>query len=308
MAIFKSSSIENKLDKSADKISNGLFSIFTGKKIDQELLEELEELLISSDLGIEITTKIITEIKKNKYNNGSDVEDVKSILSKYLKDFLLNSEKELKIDTKRKPYILLFAGVNGVGKTTTIGKIGYRLKMENKKILVAACDTFRAGAVEQLDVWCSNYNIDIVKADRDGMDPSAVAYKALEKAKKENYDVLLIDSAGRMQNNVNLMSELQKIERVLKKIDEKGVDENILVLDATTGQNARKQLETFDKIINISGIIMNKMDGTARGGILVSLINEFKKPVYAIGVGEGVNDLIEFNITNYINGLLNIKK
>ena len=200
----------------------------------------------------------------------------------------------------------MFVGVNGVGKTTVIGKIAKKLKEEGKKVLISACDTFRAGAVEQLEVWCKNIGVDIVKAEKEGMDPSSVAYKSLEKAKKENYDVLLIDTAGRMQNNINLMQELQKIERVLKKLDEKGADETILVLDASIGQNAKKQVEIFNKMLNISGIIMNKMDGTAKGGILVPIVHEFKKPIYAIGIGEGVDDLQEFNADNYIKSLLKL--
>lgn len=308
MSIFKPSNIENKLDKSANKISTGLFSIFTGKKIDENILDELEALLITSDLGLNITNKVLAELRKNKYNRVSTIDDVKLILSKYLKEFLQNSEKKLSIDSSRKPYIIMFVGVNGVGKTTVIGKIAKILKDEGKKVLIGACDTFRAGAVDQLQKWCNNCAVDMVQADKEGMDPSAVAYKSLEKAKKEGYDVLLLDTAGRMQNNVNLMQELQKIQRVLKKIDEKGVDENILVLDASIGQNAKTQVEEFSKTLDISGIIMNKMDGTAKGGILVSIASEFQKPIYAIGVGEGINDLQEFNVNEYIKSLLKLKK
>ena len=307
MSIFTKSNIDNKMDKSADKISTGLFSIFSGKKIDDELLEELEELLIASDLGIDITNKVIGELKKNKYSKSSTTEDIKLILSKHIKEFLHNSEKQLVIDEKRKPYILMFVGINGVGKTTVIGKIAKKLKEEGKKVLIAACDTFRAGAVEQLELWCDKVGVDIIKAEKEGMDPSSVAYRALEKAKNENYDVLLVDTAGRMQNNINLMNELQKIERVLKKLDDKGVDETILVLDATIGQNAKKQVEIFNKMLNVSGLIMNKMDGTAKGGILVSIVHEFKKPIYAIGIGEGVDDLQEFNADDYIKSLLKLE-
>lgn len=307
MSIFTKSNIDNKMDKSADKISTGLFSIFSGKKIDDELLEELEELLIASDLGIDITNKVIGELKKNKYSKSSTTEDIKLILSKHIKEFLHNSEKQLVIDEKRKPYILMFVGINGVGKTTVIGKIAKKLKEEGKKVLIAACDTFRAGAVEQLELWCDKVGVEIVKAEKTGMDPSSVAYRALEKAKNENYDVLLVDTAGRMQNNINLMNELQKIERVLKKLDEKGVDETILVLDATIGQNAKKQVEIFNKMLNVSGLIMNKMDGTAKGGILVPIVHDYKKPIYAIGIGEGVDDLQEFNADDYIKSLLKLE-
>ncbi len=306
MSIFTNSNIDNKIDKSADKISNGLFGIFTGKKIDENLLEELEELLIASDLGLDITNKVVNELKKNKYSKSSSPEDIKLILSKYIKEFLHNSEKKLIINENKKPYVLMFVGINGVGKTTTIGKIAKKLKEDGKKVLIAACDTFRAGAVDQLEKWCNDINVDIVKGEKEGIDPSSVAYKSLEKATKESYDVLLIDTAGRMQNNVNLMNELQKIERVLKKINDNGVDETILVLDASIGQNAKKQVEMFSKILNVSGLIMNKMDGTAKGGILISIVHDFKKPIYAIGVGEGVNDLQEFNMDDYVKNLLKL--
>lgn len=306
MSVFTESNIGDKINKSSDVISNGLFSIFNSKKIDDDVLEELENLLISSDLGVEITTKILAEIKRNKYNKATTIEDIKFIIAKYLKDFLVSAEKELTINTTRKPYIILFVGVNGVGKTTVIGKIANKLKNDGKKVLIGACDTFRAGAVEQLENWARSSGVDLVKAEKDGADPSSVAYQSLNKAKNDNYDVLLLDTAGRMQNNANLMQELEKIARVLKKLDNKGLDEAILVLDATTGQNSKKQVEIFNKTINISGIIINKMDGTSKGGILVPIVNTFKKPIYAIGVGEGINDLQTFKTDNYIKSLLKI--
>ncbi len=308
MSIFKNSNIENKLDKTANKISTGLFSIFTGKKIDDNLLDELEELLITSDLGINITNKILNEVKKNKYTKTVSSDDIKNLIFKHLMEFLHGTEKKLDINPQRKPHIIMFVGVNGVGKTTVIGKIAKKLKSEGKKVLISACDTFRAGAVEQLEKWSENSGVEMVQAEKEGTDPSAIAYKALEKAKKENYDVLLIDTAGRMQNNVNLMQELQKIERVIKKLDNKGIDDVVLVLDATIGQNAKKQVELFNKTVNISGLIMNKMDGTAKGGILISIAEEFKKPVYAIGIGEGIDDLQEFKAENYVKSLLKMEK
>ena len=307
MSSLKESNINNKIDKSSSVISKGLFSIFTGKKIDDSILEELENLLISSDLGFNVTDKILTEIKKNKYNKLVNIEDIKNIIAKYIKTILLNSEKDLKVKENKKPYIMMFIGVNGVGKTTIIGKIAKNLREDGKKVLIGACDTFRAGAVEQLEKWANDSKVEIIKSEKEGADPSSIAYQATEKAKKENYDVLLLDTAGRMQNNVNLMSELEKISRVVKKVNETDIDENILVLDATTGQNTKKQVEIFNKKMNISGIIMNKMDGTSKGGILVSIYDEYKKPIYAIGVGEKIDDLQKFNVDDYVNNLLKIK-
>ena len=310
MSIFDESDLTNKIEKSSNFISNGLFSIFTGKKISDEILEELENLLISTDLGYEITEKILSEIKKNKYARIISIEDIKIIIAKYLKQFLLNSEGELKINKDRKPYIIMFIGVNGSGKTTVIGKIAKKLKEDNKRILIGACDTFRAGAVEQLEKWSIDSNVDILKSDKENVDPSSIAYKAVEKAKNESYDILLLDTAGRMQNNTNLMQGLEKISRVIKKIDNDniGIDETILVLDATTGQNLKKQVNIFNKSMNISGIIINKMDGTSKGGILVPIVNEYKKPIYAIGAGESINDLKKFNVNDYIKNLLNLSK
>ena len=304
MSFFAKSNLNNQMEKTANIINNGIFSIFTGKKIDDSILEELENLLIGADLGIKVTNEILSEIKKNRYNKNYTIYDIKLIIAESLKKSLIGSEKKLTVNSHNKLSIMIFIGVNGSGKTTVIGKIANIMKNQNKKVLVAACDTFRAGAVEQLEKWTTISNVDLYKSPNS--DPASVAFNALDKAKKEDYDILLVDTSGRLQNNVNLMLELDKIVRVLKKNNNNILDEIILVLDAVTGQNAKKQVELFNEKFDITGIILNKMDGTSKGGILVSIVDIFKKPIYAIGVGESINDLQEFNIDNYIKNLLQI--
>ncbi|MDR3289937.1 MAG: signal recognition particle-docking protein FtsY [Rickettsiales bacterium] len=275
-----------------------LFDAFLNKKIDDALLEDIESILISSDLGLPITEKIINDIKKVKIEKIATMDDIKPIIAKHIKKYIKNVGKKLTLNDDKKPNVFMFIGINASGKTTIIGKYANQLKKEGKKVLIAACDTFRAGAVQQIDEWCKKVKVDIVKPEKDKQDPASVVYKSLEKAKKENYDVLLIDTAGRMQNNVNLINELKKIERVVK------LDEIILVLDATIGQNALKQVETFGMAVNISGLVMNKLDGTAKGGILVPISEKFNKPVYFCGMGEGIEDLKEFDADIYIEKIL----
>jgi fused signal recognition particle receptor len=272
-------------------------NLFSRKKIKDDLLEDLEEILIGSDLGLSITESIINELRKEKYTEYPTLDDVKNIVFSQLKKGLEGSDKPLQIGTQ-KPYIIMFFGINGAGKTTSIAKLANKFKKEGEKIIIAAADTFRTGAVEQLAKWCQNIGIDVIQADKEGQDPTSVAYKALQKAKTENYDVLLIDTAGRMQNNVNLLAELQKLTRVI------GTNEAIIVLDASIGQNALKQVEQFNKVIKITGIIINKLDGTAKGGILIPVYERYKKPIYAIGVGEKVDDIRDFDIEWYLNRLL----
>lgn len=296
---------EKELTNSYGKIKSGLTSIFTGKKLNDELLEELEDLLISSDIGIAVVENIIDFLRKNRYEKEITTNDVKKIIFQKL-SHIFNGIHDDIVEFNRKSYVLMFVGVNGSGKTTMIGKLANELKKNNKKVLLAACDTFRAGAAEQLEVWKERARVDIIKGEGEHPDPASVAYKALQKAKAENYDVLMIDTAGRLQNNINLMAELVKIENVLKKIDENIEDskKNILVLDATTGQNAVKQFELFDKSININGVIMNKMDGTSKGGILVSLVEKFRKPIYAVGIGEKIDDIKNFSANEYLKHLV----
>ncbi len=298
---------DKELIKSSTKIKIGLSSIFSGKKLDNETIEELEDLLISSDISINIVNNIVDFLKKNRFGKEVTVEDIKEIIFKKLKQ-IFNEAKDNTITFDSSPYVLMFVGVNGCGKTTIIGKLANELKKENKKVLLAACDTFRAGAAEQLEVWKDRAEVDIIRAEKENSDPASVAFKAFKKAKEENYDILIIDTAGRLQNNINLMAELSKIENVLRKIDEKvdSFKKNILVLDATTGQNSLKQFEIFNKSVNIDGIVMNKMDGTSKGGILVSIVEKFRKPVYLLGVGEKIGDLKNFDTDEFLRNLLSL--
>lgn len=305
--MFKFKNTINKNNKefvnSSNKIKTGLSALFNGKKLDEDILEEFENLMITADININIVNEIVEFLRKNKFDKSITVEEIKEIIFKKIKNVfsgITNKNIELNI----KPYVMMFLGVNGSGKTTIIGKLAYQLKQEGKKVLLAGCDTFRVGATEQLSIWKDRAGVDIVSAEKEGEDPASVAYKAIVKAKQENYDVLLIDTAGRLQNNTNLMNELSKIEKVIKKVDETAPHNSVIVLDGTTGQNAIKQVELFQKYVNIDNIIINKMDGTSKGGILVSIVDKFKKPILAVGVGEGIEDIENFDVDEFVSGLL----
>ena len=284
-----------------DKIKSRLSSIFIGRKLDEEMIEELENILITSDININIVNNITNFLRKNKYDKNVSIDDVKTIIFNEINK-IFSTIKSNSIVLDKKPYVIMFSGVNGSGKTTIIGKIANKYKKQGKKVLLGACDTFRAGAVEQLNEWKNKANVDIITEEK--ADPASIAYKAYNKAKNEDYDLLLIDTAGRLQNNTNLMAELSKIQNVLKKIDNSLPHKSIIVLDATTGQNAIKQMELFSKAINIDSIIINKMDGTSKGGVLVSVVDQFKKPIIAVGVGEKIEDIEDFNNEKFINNLI----
>ena len=302
--IFSRSKIEDKLKPSSNKISTAITQIFTHKKLDESTLEELEETLILSDMGTEVALRIVNNLRSKKFAKTISDEEIKDFLKNEILQILKPCEKTLNIQESDKPQVLIFNGVNGAGKTTTIGKIAENLKNQNKKILIASCDTFRAAASAQLEVWAKRVGCDIVLPIKEGEDAAAVAYRALEKATKDNFDVLLIDTAGRLQNKSNLMDELKKINNVIQKIDPDAPQENLLILDATTGQNAKSQLKVFNEIVGITGLIITKLDGTARGGIVVSLAEIFQKPIYAIGVGEKIEDLQEFNAEEFAKSLV----
>ena len=292
------------LSKSSKNLSSGLNDLIFKKKIDDNMLNELEDFLIQSDVGVESAKELREKFANTKVNPKTVKKDeIFKIFSNYVSEILKPLEKNLENINKNKPSVILIAGVNGVGKTTTIGKLGKILGQNNKKIVLGAADTFRAAAVSQLEVWAKRINADIIKSD-EGADPASVAYKALDHAKKNNFDYLLIDTAGRLQNKKNLMDEFKKITKVLKKIDSNAPHETFLILDATTGQSAISQVEEFKKISPITGIIMTKLDGTAKGGILLAIGKKFKLPIIALGMGEKEDDLQTFNSEYFSNALM----
>ena len=292
------------LSKSSKNLSIGINNLIFNKKINEKTLDELEDFLIGSDVGVESAKEL-----SNKFSNirisskNNDKNKIFKIFSVYISEILKPLEKNLENINKSKPCVILIAGVNGVGKTTTIGKLGKILGKNRKKIVLGAADTFRAAAVSQLDVWAKKINADIVKSN-EGSDPASVAYKTFEYAKKNNFDYVIIDTAGRLQNKKNLMDEFKKISNVLKKIDSEAPHETFLILDATTGQSAINQVEEFRKISPITGIIMTKLDGTAKGGILLAIGKKFKLPIIALGMGEKEDDLQVFNAEHYASALM----
>ncbi|MDX2082884.1 MAG: signal recognition particle-docking protein FtsY [Rickettsiales bacterium] len=300
---FSKTKIDKEFNK-LSKISLAVSQIFSHKKIAEEIIDELEESLILADFGVETAKKIIAVFKEKKFHKNITLEEVKVFLSAEIEKILLPCQKVLKLNIEQKPQVIIFNGVNGAGKTTTIGKIAFNLKSQNKKVLIAACDTFRAAASQQLEVWAKRADCEIILPIKEAEDPAAVAYRAFDFAVKNNFDVLLIDTAGRLQNKQNLMDELKKINSVLKKIDPSAPHQNLLILDATIGQNAKAQLEVFDQIVGITGLIITKLDGSAKGGIVVALADKFKKPIYAVGLGEKIEDLQEFDAVQFAKNLV----
>ncbi len=285
--------------KSAENIKSGLREIIVKKEIDDETLNKIEEFLISSDVGIDAASEIKSIIAEKKIDpNKETVDEINLILKNYILDLMTPLERKDFFENKEKLNITLVSGVNGVGKTTTIGKIGKIFKDNGSQVLFSACDTFRAAAIEQLEAWSSKVGVPIVKSDP-GSDPASVAYKSIEYAKNNNIKRVLIDTAGRLQNKKNLMDEFKKIANVIKKTDETAPHDVILVLDATSGQNIINQLEEFDKIIKVTGLIMTKLDGTAKGGVLIAISKKYKVPILGLGLGEKEDDLQIFNAEQF---------
>ena len=290
--------------KSASTFASGLKDIIVKKEIDDETLNKIEDYLIQSDVGTSAASEIKDVIAQEKIDPKKNIMDeVNTILKNYIFTLMKPLENENFFINKQGLSVILISGVNGVGKTTTIGKIGKILKSNNKKILFSACDTFRAAAIEQLENWAKKINVEIIKSDQ-GSDPASVAYKAIDTAKKNNFNYVLIDTAGRLQNKKNLMDEYKKIANVAKKIDDKAPHEVILILDATTGQNILSQVEEFNKIIPITGLIMTKLDSTAKGGILIAVAKKYKLPIIALGLGEKEDDLQIFNAEKFASAFI----
>ena len=285
--------------KSANNIASGLREIIIKKEIDDETLDKIEEFLISSDVGIDAASEIKDIIAQRKIDPENDpIIEVNKILEEYIIQLMQPLEMENFFKKKQHTNIILISGVNGVGKTTTIGKLGKIFKENNNKILFSACDTFRAAAIEQLEEWSNKVDATIIKSNP-GSDPASVAFKAIEHAKQNNFDLVLIDTAGRLQNKKNLMEEFKKIGNVIKKSDSSAPHEVILVLDATSGQNIINQLEEFNKIIPVTGLIMTKLDGTAKGGVLIALSKKYKIPIIGLGMGEKEDDMQVFDAKQF---------
>ncbi|MAJ62584.1 MAG: signal recognition particle-docking protein FtsY [Alphaproteobacteria bacterium] len=293
------------LSKSSDKIGGGIADIFSGRPLDDDALEELEELLITADLGPAPAAKIVAQLAGQKFGRNADPDEVKAALAKIIEPMLEPVVQPLEVKTAHRPHVVLVVGVNGSGKTTTIAKLANLLQDNRFTVTLAAGDTFRAAAIEQLKIWGERANCPVIARDH-GADAAGVAFEAVESARADGRDVVLIDTAGRLQNQSNLMAELEKISRVLKKLDPDAPHSTVLVLDATVGQNAFSQVEAFQKIANVTGLVVTKLDGSARGGVVIGLAERFGLPVHAIGVGEGIDDLRPFTAASFARLLVGL--
>ena len=293
------------LARSSDKLTGGIAGIFTGRRLDDEALEELEEVLISADLGVSTAGKLSASLAKTSFDRDVSAEDVRRALSGEIAKILEPVAEPLDVDDSHTPHVILVVGVNGSGKTTTIGKLAKAYTDAGGTVMLAAGDTFRAAAIEQLQIWGERVGAPVIARDS-GADAAGLAFDALKQAQEEKRELLLIDTAGRLHNKEGLMAELQKISRVIKKIDPSAPHEVLLVLDATTGQNAIQQVATFKEMVDVTGLVLTKLDGSARGGVLVALAEKFGLPVYAIGIGEGAEDLRPFDAQDFADSLLDV--
>ena len=309
---FFSKEKKEKLDKGLEKTKDSVFSklarVVVGKsKVDDEVLDHLEEVLITSDVGVQTTVKIIERIEdrvsKDKFLGTSELNKIlREEISELLAENHSDDPSDFSIPSDQKPHVIMVVGVNGVGKTTTIGKLAYQLKKSGQKVVLGAADTFRAAAIEQLEVWSDRADVSIVK-QKMGSDPASVAFDTLQSAQKQNADVVIVDTAGRLHNKVNLMSELTKVRKVMQKIVPDAPHEVLLVLDASTGQNAIEQAKQFTKATEVSALALTKLDGTAKGGVVIGVSDQFNIPVKYIGVGEGIEDLQVFNKVEFVDSL-----
>jgi fused signal recognition particle receptor len=299
------SRLRDGLSKSTKKVAESITSLFTKKKLDQQTLDDLEDVLIQADLGVAVASRLVAKLGKERFGKEVTDEEVRAAFADDIAEILQPVAVPLTIDAARKPHVVLVVGVNGSGKTTTIAKLAGLYKGEGRSVMLAAGDTFRAAAVEQLKVWGDRAGVPVV-SKQTGADAAGLAYEALERARAEKTDVLLIDTAGRLHNKTNLMEELAKIVRVIRKLDPEAPHSCLLVLDATTGQNAHAQVETFKTMSPVDALVLTKLDGSAKGGVLVALAEKFKLPVVAIGVGEGIDDLRPFEARAFARGLMGL--
>ena len=304
MSLF--SKFKNNLQKTSNFLSSNILSSFQNKKVDNETLEELEAVLISADISLDVVERLINSVRKVKKSDQDITKTVSETLSTEIENILQPREGNILEENNKNQKIFIFVGVNGSGKTTTIGKIANKIPKE-KKVLIAACDTFRAAAIEQLKDWTHKNHNDFFSGNAN-QDPASVAFQATEKFNKENYDYLIIDTAGRLSNNANLVNQLVKLKNVVSKINAETIIETILVLDGTNGSNMIKQVEIFGKELNVSSIIITKLDGTAKGGALISIANKYEIPISYVGLGEKSEDLSVFSAKNYARSILNLEE
>jgi len=290
------------LARSSSAIGGGITDIFTKRKLDADTLEELEDILLQADLGVDVAGRIVAAVGKGRYGKDIAPDEVKAVLAQEVEAVLAPVAVPLVIDPAARPFVVLMVGVNGSGKTTTIGKLAAKLTAEGRSVMLAAGDTFRAAAIEQLTVWGARTGAPVVTRPQ-GADAAGLAHDALTQARAAGTDVLLIDTAGRLQNRTELMAELEKVVRVIRKLDAAAPHAVLLVLDATVGQNALSQVEIFGKVAGVTGLVMTKLDGTARGGILVAIAEKFKLPIHFIGVGEGIDDLEPFAAQDFARAI-----
>jgi fused signal recognition particle receptor len=295
------------LKRTSSSLGGALSDLVTKRRLDAAMLEEIEDALIRADLGVDVAARVASALGEGRYDKQIDAGEVKAVLAGEVEKILAPVAQPLAIDASRKPFVILVAGVNGSGKTTTIGKLAAKFRNEGKKVMLAAGDTFRAAAIDQLKIWGDRTGAKVI-AREPGADSAGLAFDAVTAAKTDGVDVLLIDTAGRLQNKTELMQELEKVIRVIAKVDDKAPHAALLVLDATVGQNALSQVEAFRKVAGITGLVMTKLDGTARGGVLVAVAEKFGLPIHFIGVGEGVEDLEPFTARDFARAVAGIEE
>jgi len=293
------------LVRTASKLGDGLANL-SKQPLEPASLQQLEDLLVEADLGVDTASKIVASMKRHRSDRAMGSEEIRALVADEIEQVLRPVERPFVVDPAKKPFVVLIAGVNGSGKTTTIGKLAAKLNQEGKFVMLAAADTFRAAAIEQLQLWGTRAGAEVVAREQ-GSDPAGVAFEALERAKSEGADVLLVDTAGRLQNKQELMAELEKIVRVIKKQDDSAPHATLLVLDATVGQNALGQVEIFREVAGITGLVIAKLDGTAKGGILVAVADKFGLPVHFVGVGEAIEDLTPFDAKAFAHGIVGLQ-
>lgn len=294
------------LQRSSEKISTGITDLFTKRKLDAEALQDLKDILIQGDLGVSTATRLTSLLAKTRFDQEISSEEIKIALAEEVTTILAPVAQPLVIDGTHKPHIILVCGTNGSGKTTTIGKMARQFKNQGKSVTLAAGDTFRAAAVEQLQIWGERSDCPVISRDN-GADAAGLAFDAIKEAQASGADVLMIDTAGRLQNRKDLMEELTKVVRVIRKVDETAPHSVLLVMDATIGQNAHSQVEVFKDMVDVSGLIITKLDGSAKGGVVVSLAERFEIPVHAVGVGEGIDDLRPFEADAFARSLIGLE-